>query len=63
MTRRLPAREIDGALVFTIPASLRQSPRFGLATLVVANGDPLRPGDYAVAVARNVHPQATKGAA
>jgi hypothetical protein len=63
VTRRLPAREIDGALVFTIPASLRKSRRFGLATLVVANGDPLRPGAYAVAVARNVHPQATKGAA
>jgi hypothetical protein len=53
VTRRLPSCKVDGALVFTIPAGLRQSPRFGPATLVVANGDPSRSGTYSVAVAGN----------
>jgi hypothetical protein len=50
VTRHLPGREANGALVFRIPPSLRQSPRFGPATLVVANGDPTRAGVYSVAV-------------
>ncbi|MGE5273594.1 MAG: hypothetical protein ACM3QU_07515 [Verrucomicrobiota bacterium] len=52
VTRRLPGRLAGGALVFTIPPSLRLSPRFGPATLVVANGDPARSGEYSVAVTR-----------
>jgi len=66
-TRHLPGREVNGAFVFRIPPSLRQSPRFGMATLVVANGDPSRAGAYSVAVGRNTPPErgktATKGAA
>jgi hypothetical protein len=62
VTRRLPGRQVGDALVFTIPASLRRSPRFGPATLVVANGDSSRPGAYSVAVVRDVLEQATKGA-
>jgi hypothetical protein len=50
VTRHLTGRQVGSALVFTIPPSLRQSPRFGPATLVVANGDPARPGAYSVAV-------------
>jgi hypothetical protein len=52
VTRHLTGRQVGRALVFTIPPSLRQSPRFGPATLVVANGDPARPSAYSVAVAR-----------
>jgi hypothetical protein len=52
VTRHLTGRRVDGALVFTIPPALRRSPLFGPATLVVANGDPNRPGVYSVAVAR-----------
>ena len=52
VTRHLSGRRVGDALVFTIPPSLRQSPRFGPATVVVANGDPARPGVYSVAVAR-----------
>jgi hypothetical protein len=66
VTRRLPGREADGAVVFRIPPSLRQSPRFGPATLVVANGDPRRPGAYSVAVDGNApesRGKPTKGAA
>jgi hypothetical protein len=67
VTRRLPGREANGAVVFRIPPSLRQSPRFGPATLVVANGDPCRPGAYSVAVGRNTpdnrDKRTTKGAA
>jgi hypothetical protein len=66
-TRHLPGRAANGALVFRIPPSLRQSPRFGMATLVVANGDPSRAAAYSVAVGRNAPPEwgksATKGAA
>jgi len=66
-TRRLPGREANGAVVFRIPPSLRQSPRFGPATLVVANGDPCRPGAYSVGVGRNTpddrDKRTTKGAA
>jgi len=66
VTRRLPGREVNGAIVFRIPPGLRQSPRFGPATLVVANGDPARAAAYSVAV-RGSSPekrdkQTTKGA-
>jgi hypothetical protein len=36
--RRLRPRVVGGRLVFEIPPALRRSPRFGSATLVVANG-------------------------
>ena len=51
VTRRIPGREVDGAVVFRIPAGLRRSPRFRPAMLVVANGDPARPRAYSVVVA------------
>ena len=38
-TRRLQPRTVGGALIYEIPPALRRSPRYGLATLVVANGD------------------------
>ena len=50
VTRRLQGREVNGALVFTIPKELRHSPRLGPATLVVTNGDPSRPAAYSVAL-------------
>jgi hypothetical protein len=50
VTRRLRGRQANGALLFTIPQTLRQSPRLGPAMLVVANGDPSRPGAYSVAL-------------
>jgi hypothetical protein len=50
VTRRLQAREADGALLFTIPQKLRRSPQLGLTTLVVANGDPSRPAVYSVSL-------------
>ncbi len=56
VTRHLTGHQVGSALVFTIPPSLRQSPRFGPATLVVANGDPTRPGAYSVAVVRGDGP-------
>jgi hypothetical protein len=46
--RRLRARAEDGALVYTIPATLRHSERFELPTLVVANGDVSRSAAYSL---------------
>jgi hypothetical protein len=44
--RRLRPRTIGGRLVFDIPPTLRRSPRFGLTTLVVANGHADRAAGY-----------------
>ena len=49
-TRRLQPRPAGGALVFELPAELRRSPRFGPATLLVANGDGTRAATYSLRV-------------
>ena len=47
-TRRLRPRRVGGALIYEIPPALRRSARFGLPTLVVANGDGSQSAAYSL---------------